>query len=117
MESVEELCDDIALIHKSNKMLEGKLTDIKRQFKTHTFEVGIATSNTEGLLAQLSQNYNSVQPAFFKSLNHELKLEIELGSQSSNDLLQFLTSHGIVTHFVEKIPTANEIFIQTVNEK
>ncbi|MCB0458352.1 MAG: ATP-binding cassette domain-containing protein, partial [Flavobacteriaceae bacterium] len=36
MESVEELCDDIALIHKSNKILDGKLVDIKRQYKINT---------------------------------------------------------------------------------
>lgn len=33
MESVEELCDDIALIHKSNKLIEGKLEDVKRQYR------------------------------------------------------------------------------------
>jgi len=41
MESVEELCDHIALIHKSNKVLDGNLNDIKRQYKTNTFEVGL----------------------------------------------------------------------------
>jgi ABC-2 type transport system ATP-binding protein len=41
MESVEELCDHIALIHKSNKLIEGRLDDVKRQFKTNSFEVGI----------------------------------------------------------------------------
>jgi len=45
MESVEELCDDIALLHESNKVLEGKLIDIKRQYKTNTFEVGLVTDN------------------------------------------------------------------------
>ena len=48
MESVEELCDDIALIHKSNKLIEGKLTDVKREFRTNHFEVGIVTANVEG---------------------------------------------------------------------
>ncbi len=43
MESVEELCDDIALIHESNKILDGNLVDIKRQFKINTYEVGIRT--------------------------------------------------------------------------
>ena len=37
MESVEELCDDIALIDKANKILEGKLLDIKKQYKTNTY--------------------------------------------------------------------------------
>jgi ABC-2 type transport system ATP-binding protein len=36
MESVEELCDHIALIHKSNKVLDGNLNEIKRQYKTNT---------------------------------------------------------------------------------
>ena len=45
MESVEELCDHIALIHKSNKILDGKLQDIKRNYKTNTFEVGLVTEN------------------------------------------------------------------------
>ena len=37
MESVEELCEDIALINKSNKILDGKLDDIKRRFKSNTY--------------------------------------------------------------------------------
>src|SRR5690606_31118895 len=41
MESVEELCDHIALIDRSNKILDGKLVDIKRSFKNGTFEIGI----------------------------------------------------------------------------
>ena len=45
MESVEELCDYIALIHKSNKILDGKLDKIKREFRTNTFEVGLETNN------------------------------------------------------------------------
>ena len=39
MESVEELCEDIALINKSNKILDGNLDDIKAKFKSNTFEV------------------------------------------------------------------------------
>ena len=41
MESVEELCDDIALIHKSNKLIDGNLLDIKRQFKSGIYQVGL----------------------------------------------------------------------------
>ena len=45
MESVEEMCDEIALIDKSNKILDGKLNDIKREFRTNTFQVGLHTAN------------------------------------------------------------------------
>jgi len=115
MESVEELCDHIALIHKSNKLIEGKLTDVKKQYRTNSFEVGILTDNVEGLMFDLTQKF-TVNPATFKSLNDELKLEIGLGNYNSNDLLSILTQKGQVTHFVEKIPTVNDIFIKTVSQ-
>mgnify|MGYP001239153738 FL=1 len=115
MESVEELCDDIALIHKLNKLIEGKLTDVKRQHRTNSFEVGILTNNVEGLMIDLSQKFK-VNQAQFKSLNDDLKLEISIGTSSPNELLQILTGRGQVTHFVEKIPSANDIFIKTVSE-
>ena len=116
MESVEELCDHIALIHKSNKLIEGKVNDVKRQYRTNTFEVGILSSNIEGLMYDITQKF-TVAPANFKSLGDELKLEIQIGNATPNDLLHVLTQRGQVTHFVEKIPSINDIFIQTVTEK
>lgn len=114
MESVEELCDDIALIHKSNKILDGKLIDIKRQYKINTFEVGIQSTNSETLKTELSQKFN-VSLANFKTLENDLKLNIKLNEgDRPNDLLSYLTSKGEVSHFVELIPSVNDIFIQTV---
>ena len=113
MESVEELCDHIALIHKSNKLIEGKLIDVKRQFKTNSFEVGILSDNVEGLMFDITQKFKMGQ-ANFKSINDEIKLEIQLGNSTPNELLHLLTQKGQVTHFVEKIPSVNDIFIQTV---
>ncbi|MFI1770778.1 ABC transporter ATP-binding protein [Thalassobellus citreus] len=114
MESVEELCDDIALINKSNKLIEGKLLDIKRQYKINTFEVGIKTNNDAVLRDELSEKFE-VSPANFKTLEDELKLNIKLSDGNTpNDLLNYLTSKGEVSHFVELIPSVNDIFIQTV---
>jgi ABC-2 type transport system ATP-binding protein len=115
MESVEELCDHISLIHKSNKLIEGRLDDVKRQFRTNSFEVGILTNNVEGLMFDITQKYK-VGQTNFKSLNDELKLEIQLGNGTPNELLHLLTQRGQVTHFVEKIPSVNDIFIQTVTQ-
>ncbi|MDO6759044.1 ATP-binding cassette domain-containing protein [Tamlana sp. 2_MG-2023] len=114
MESVEELCDDIALINKSNKILDGKLVDIKRQYKINTFEVGIRTSNNASLRLELNDKFN-VSEANFKTLDDELKVNIKLDEAvKPNDLLNYLTSKGEVSHFVELIPSVNDIFIQTV---
>ena len=115
MESVEEMCDYIALIHKSNKLIEGKLTDVKKQFRTNSYEVGILSNNIEGLMYDLSQKFTLSQTDF-KSLNDELKLEINLGTATPNELLNTLIQRGQVTHFVEKIPSVNDIFIKTVTE-
>ena len=115
MESVEELCDDIALIHQSNKLIEGKLSDVKKQYRTNSFEVGIITDNVEGLMYDITQKF-TVGQTDFKSLNDELKLKIELGNATPNELLNVLTQRGQVTHFMEKIPSVNDIFIQTVTQ-
>ena len=114
MESVEELCDDIALIHKSNKILDGKLIDVKRQYKINTFEVGIHSNNNDELKNQISERFD-VKLAHFKTLNNDLKLSIKLNEgDKPNDLLSYLTTKGEVSHFVELIPSVNDIFIQSV---
>ncbi|MGB0881008.1 MAG: ABC transporter ATP-binding protein [Polaribacter sp.] len=116
MESVEEMCDEIALIDKSNKILDGKLNDIKLQFRTNTFQVGLQTNNPKEIEQKLKQNFE-VFPADFHLLNDGLKLNVKLTQgNSANDLLSFLTSRGEVQHFVEIIPNANDIFIQAIHK-
>ncbi len=114
MESVEELCDHITLIHESNKILDGKLIDIKREYRSSIFEVGLITENK----AQVSQNLKekfSISDATFKTINDELKFNIKIENGSSaNELISHLTSQGELTHFVEVIPSVSDIFIQTV---
>lgn len=114
MESVEEMCDHIALIHKSNKLIEGKLVDVKKEFRTNSFQIGIISPNVEGLMYDLTKKFK-VSTTHFKSLNDDVKLEVQLGEHHANELLSVLTQNGQVTHFVEKIPSVNDIFIQTVS--
>jgi ABC-2 type transport system ATP-binding protein len=73
MESVEE-CDHIALIHKSNKLIEGKLDEVKDNLKPIVLKW--AFYKCESLMYSLTQKFTG--PATFKSLNNELKLEIQL---------------------------------------
>jgi len=114
MESVEELCDHIALIDKSNKILDGKLLDIKKQFKSNTFEVGVGSTNENELRGLLDNKFN-ITPASFKSIHDDMKMKIQIDPSSTpNELLSFLTNHGQVNHFTEVIPSASDIFIQSV---
>ncbi|WP_031427772.1 ABC transporter ATP-binding protein [Flavimarina sp. Hel_I_48] len=125
MESVEAMCDHIALINKSNKILDGNLAEIKRNYRSNTYEIGLETVedtheaqqrlNMEVTTA-LPENWN-VTPATFKTIHdHDLKLTVQMPEgASANDLLRYLTTKGMVNHFVEVIPSVNDIFIQTIS--
>jgi len=114
MESVEELCEDIALINKSNKILDGKLDDIKRKFKSNTFEVGVDSPNPDILSKELKSRYEITTPSF-KTIGENLKLNIKLkNNQNSEDLLKLLNQNSRVIHFKEVIPSANDIFINSI---
>lgn len=119
MESVEDMCDHIALIHQSNKLIEGPLQDVKKQYRSNTFEIGIAPGNVEQFFADMALNTRyKTEKADFKTLDDELKLKIALPEGSTpRELLQYLIQKGDVTYFVEKIPSVNDIFIQTVSQK
>jgi len=116
MESVEELCEHIALIDKSNKILDGKLSDIKRDFKSNSYEVAIQTSNKEQISKEIAERF-TISPTDMNVLNDELTLKINIkNGETSNDLLNYLSSKGSISHFAEVIPNASEIFIQAVNQ-
>ena len=114
MESVEEMCDHMALIHKSRKLLDGKLIDIKRQYKSNTFEVGMMVDDKDKVSKLLQDKFETF-PATFKTINDELQYKVKIPeSETPNELVFYLSNLGQLTHFVEVVPTANDIFIQTV---
>lgn len=114
MESVEEMCDYMALIHRGNKLLDGEVNEIKRRYKSNTFEVGLITNDPDLLRRDLEEKFE-ISNTDFKSINDDLKLKISIGEKySPNDLLIYLTSRAQVNHFVEVIPSVNDIFIKTV---
>ncbi|WP_338876560.1 ATP-binding cassette domain-containing protein [Spirosoma sp. SC4-14] len=110
MESVEELCDNIALINRSRKVLDGPKRAIKDQFKTNTYHV-----EYQGELGEL--------PAAFSVLKTQpvedefLRTDIQIPPDAAvNDLIRLLLDRVAVRAFGENIPSMNEIFIQAVGE-
>lgn len=108
METVEDLCDHIALIDKSKKIMEGSKRDIKAQYKTNTYTVDHRGTLTlsDHRFQQLSTT--ALDDNFFRTL---VKMEEGL---SPNELIRALTDQTEVHSFVEKIPTMGEIFITLV---
>lgn len=110
METVEELCDHIALIHKSRKVLDGAKREIKEQFKTHTYFV-----EYKGHLDELDPIYQILDQKILE--DGYLRSNIHLdGGASSNALLLNLLSKVEIRAFGENIPTMSDIFMKAVNE-
>ena len=113
MSSVEELCDSITLINKGKSILQGRVSDIKRQHDTHKREIIIRTEDLQAIYA-LGDTYNNikVEPT---ELPDEMKLTTY--SESPNDLLNQLLQIGELVSFKEVLPSMNDIFIQEVQSK
>ncbi|MBN2347890.1 MAG: ATP-binding cassette domain-containing protein [Bacteroidales bacterium] len=111
MESVEELCDHITLINKSETLLEGKINDIRQEYKSNIFEIQYI-----GLPENLEHAINNS----FEVLENKSEREINLAKikiddkKSSNELLSKLIPHVQIKSFKELIPGMNEIFIKAV---
>ena len=113
MASVEELCDSITLINKGKSILQGKVSDIKRQHDTHKREIVIRTENLQPIYA-LGDTYNDikVEPT---EVHNETKLTTY--SESPADLLNKLLQIGELVSFKEVLPSMNDIFIQEVQSQ
>ncbi len=116
MESVEELCEYIALIHQSEKILDGKLSDIKKAYKNNIFNVGLEVDNPELILQDLREKFTIKTPDFCNTEKH-LDFVVQLPTKETGDFLNYVSSKSNVTQFVETIPSANDIFIRTIEEK
>ena len=116
MESVEELCEHIALIHQSEKILDGKLTDIKKAYKNNIFDVGLEIENPDSFINELQDKFQ-ILSSTYDTEESQLNFSIQLDSNESRPLLHYLGSKANVNSFVETIPSANDIFIRTVKSK
>ena len=111
MESVEELCDSIALLNKSKKILEGRVRDIRKAYRNNTFML-----EYEGNKINVNGN------APFEVLGeqdlgdgHQLRLQLKDGVRA-NEVLNYVMPQIQIVGFREVIPTMNDIFIEKVNQ-
>ncbi|SHJ24847.1 ABC transporter ATP-binding protein [Pseudozobellia thermophila] len=116
MESVEELCEYIALINRSEKVLDGKLSDIKKAYKNNVFDVGVVTSDAESILRELTERFH-IRSSKYDAGENQLDFTLQLPDNDSSGVLAYLSTKARVNHFVETIPSTSEIFIRTVQSK
>ncbi|TDN96301.1 ABC transporter ATP-binding protein [Sunxiuqinia elliptica] len=113
MASVEEVCDHIALINRSKKILDGPIDSIKEQYKNDIFEV--ETTAQHDVTHHFSRNG-------FKLIEYELqgsiqRVKFQMEHQiPSNELIKNLIEKMEIRSFREVIPSMNEVFIQVVEQ-
>ena len=126
MESVEELCDHIALIDNSRKILDGKLKDIRTSHKSNTYKIGFK-GNFEALKKGLNLPTLPTGRQAGQAGGHELieetcddelnKAKIKLSNGGTlNSLLQAVIPHVEIEYCTEVIPSIRDIFIEEVNK-
>ena len=111
METVEELCDYIALINKSKKILEGPKKEVKDRFKTNTYVL-----EHKGNLSLTDNHFQLIHQRDLDD-GYQESLIRTTSDKNANQLIQYLIGVTEIHGFREKIPSMNDIFIQLVNGK
>ena len=113
MESVEELCDNIALINKSHVVITGGVDEIRRKYGNNNVELiytsDEAVQSVPGLYTVLSDNDDAGR--------HTAVLSLEAGSNGNAVLAELLSKGIIINSFKELVPRMNDIFIKLVTEE
>ena len=114
MESVEELCDQVALVHQSKKVFEGEISKIKEKFRQNLLEISLTEIKEERFNQFKEQMPLQNERRKGEFVSFELKNDF-----NQRQLFQELTEIGKVQLFKEKMPTMNEVFNSAVqtNEK
>jgi len=113
MESVEELCDHIALINKSVKIVDGQTDEIRERYKSNIFEIKYKGSFNE--VSNVLTNRFKILDHIENSHINQITVEY-LHGRSNNDIIQALIPVSEILSFEEKIPSMNDVFIKAVEE-
>lgn len=111
MASVEELCDQICLINKSKVVLEGKVSQIREQYKTNRYEIiyspGLSLEQT------LNGDFHLLASGQLDESKYFAHISLEHNAQG-NDLVRRLIDKATIHSFREILPSMTEVFIQSV---
>lgn len=112
MESVEEMCDSVALINNSKKILDGKIFEVREQFKQNLYNIVLSEVISEEFEI-LKNKYN-----FHDVTDKHGLISFDLNyKEDQNLLLNDLMKAGKIRSFDEKIPSMNEVFITAVTSQ
>ena len=113
MESVEEMCDHVALINQSNKVLDGTIEEVRNQFKTGKFQIQLNEIQADDL-----QNLaNQFDISDVQTINQRTEFNLLYNKDiPTNQILQQLMQIGQIHQFKEIIPSMNDVFLEAVKQ-
>lgn len=111
MSSVEEICDNIALINRSQVVLSGNVTEVKSRFRTNNFTIRFHSES--GKLQPIPEMFSLLTEKDLAGTS-EVRIHKEPGITNST-LLFALAGQTEIISFTEEIPSMNDIFINTVS--
>lgn len=103
MESVELLCDRVAMIHKSRKILDGTIKEVKTSFRPDVFTIAL-----ESLSQEIPKEWTANES------DGSYRFSLPLAGKTPNELLSELMQYGQVKQFEEVIPSMEEVFIHQI---
>ncbi len=113
MESVEEICDDIALINKSKKILDGNVIEIKEAYKSNVFEI-VFVGN---MIAFSNALWTAFELLSSENINGRMHVKVRANKPSDmNELIKTIVNDVQIISVNEITPSMNDIFIQKVQE-
>lgn len=110
MASVEEICDDIALINHSEVVLQGEMRQIKDRFRTGLYELKTPQTLTEK------------EQTSFSIVSHDMRLGMEhyllqaKEGVTGNELVKQLCGQVEIHSFAEQMPSMNDIFLKVIGK-
>ena len=113
MSSVEEICDYIALINKSKKILDGEVNAIRRDYAPDIYEVQYSGYFNK-MIATLTSDYKILDVKEFEG-GSKMSIELLNKEMTNNDIISRLTNFGNIESFQKALPSMNDIFIRVVN--
>lgn len=111
MESVEQICDYLAMINKSQKILDGSVRDVRNSFKNNVYEIIF-----KGSSRQLSSQIDLYDETELYDDLKKAQIKVSKDFSNPNEVLRLLIEHLEIHSFTEQIPSINDIFISKVKE-
>ena len=112
MESVEEMCDHVALINHGNKVLDGKIKEVRNRYKDGKFRVSMVINHPD----KLQKLMNEFRIEDIRRHDGIVSFYIYTDDLHSNQVVHQLAETGVLREYTEEIPTMNQVFINAVKD-